>query len=54
MDAAIATFNDSALFGLVENVGIEILLVTNLLIESDIPLPSFPKTMIPFLVSDSV
>lgn len=49
-----ATFNDSALFELVEKVGIAILRVTNLPIDSDIPLPSFPKTTIPFRVSGSV
>ena len=53
IDAAMATFSDSALFGFVEKVGIAILRLTNLEIESDMPLPSFPKTMIPFLVSDS-
>jgi len=47
--AAIATFNDSGLFSAKEKDGINSLWVTNLVTASEIPFPSFPKIIIPFL-----
>ena len=54
MAAATATFNDSGLFSLVEKLGMCNLWLISRLIGSEMPFPSFPSTIIPFEVKDSL